>query len=275
MRWRGIIMGMNSIVRDYLAHALENTSRLAERLSLNSLTPAVAMWEENRYLVVASCDNYQQHEFRLMMFYDDNSPTLLGERVLAFSPMAAAAAARALNDKLDKTDSLHIDYDGDKTIMLVAQGITICLKATESKHRDNIRKLALSFAEEIRSETIKINAKEFLTMLPKPRRNNDRMYMLVHFFENTWQVGIQPDLDSWKPTEHNGVFDAEDVQGKPNLKLNVPRLREALEAAERYHPFAECAIETTNQNEPVLIRVNVGKALYFKAYIMPVVEIQR
>jgi len=268
-------MGMNSIVRDYLAHALENTSRLAERLNLKSLTPAVSMWEEDRYLVVASCDNYQQHEFRLMLFRDDDSPTLLGGRVLAFSPMAVAAAARALNDKLDKTDSLHIDYDGEKTFTLVAQDITIGLKAIESKHRDNIRKLSSSFVGETRSETIKINAKEFLTMLPKSRRNNDRMHMLIHFYENTWQVGIQPDLDSWQLTEHNGVFDAEDVQGKPNFKLNVPKLREALEVAELYHPFAECFIAATNHNEPILVHVKVGRAVDFRAYIMPVVEIQR
>jgi hypothetical protein len=122
---------------------------------------------------------------------------------------------------------------------------------------------------------IKVNAKELLAALPKPRRNNERMHMLVQFYGNTWQVGIQPELNNWQPTEHNGAFDAQDVQGTPDCKLNVQMLREALEVAEHYHPFAECTIALTKRNEPALVRVEIGKVLYYKAYIMPIVKIPR
>ena len=99
--------------------------------------------------------------------------------------------------------------------------------------------------------------------------------MLVHFHGNTWQIGEQPKLNDWQPSEHNGVFDAKDVQGTPDCKLNVQMLREALEVAEHYHSFAECTIELTKHNEPALVRVEIGKVLYYKAYIMPIVKIQR
>jgi len=268
---------MNSIVRDYLAYAFENTSRLAKQLNRESLTSVVAMWQENSYLVVATCDGYRQHEFRLLMFRDDgSSPALLHERILAFSPAAVAAASRALDEQLGENDLLHIDYDDDQTtVSLSAPGITISLKATESLHRDHIRRFAATFNEVERFDVIKINAKEFLSALPKPRRNNERMYMLVHFHGNTWQIGEQPKLNDWQPFEHNGVFDAKDVQGTPDCKLNVQMLREALEVAERYHPFAECTIALTKRNEPALVRVEIGKVLYYKAYIMPIVKIPR
>ena len=268
---------MNSIVRDYLAYAFESTSRLAKQLNRESLTPIVAMWQENNYLVVATCDGYRQHEFRLLMFRDDGScPALLHERILAFSPAAIAAAARAFDEKLGEIDSLYVDYyDDQTTISLLASGITIGLKATESQHKDHIRRFAATFIETERPDAIKINAKELLAALPKPRRNNERMYMLVHFHGNTWQAGMQPDMASWQPTEHNGVFSSADVQGAPNCKLNVQMLRDALEVAERYHPFAECTIALTKRNEPALVRVEIGKVLYYKAYIMPIVKIQR
>ena len=268
---------MNSIVRDYLAYALANTSRLAKQLNRESLTPIVAMWQEDNYLVIATCDGYRQHEFRLLMFRDDgSSPVLLHERLLAFSPAAVAAAARAFDEQLGEIDSLHVDYDDNQTtISLLAPSITISLKATESLHRDHIRRFAANFTEVERPDVIKINAKEFLSALPKPRRNNERMYMLVHFHGNTWQIGEQPKLNDWQPFEHNGVFDAKDVQGTPDCKLNVQMLRESLEIAERYHPFAECTIALTKRNEPVLVRAEIGKVLDFRAYIMPIVKIQR
>jgi len=268
---------MNSIVRDYLAYAFESTSRLAKQLNRESLTPIVAMWQENNYLVVATCDGYRQHEFRLLMFHDDGkSPALLYERVLAFSPVAIAAAARALDEQLGENDLLYINYDDDQTtVSLTAPSITINLKATESQHKDHIRRFAATFTTTERPDAIKINAKELLTALPKPRRNNERMYMLVHFLGNTWQAGMQPELKNWQPNEHNGVFSADDVQGAPDCKLNVQMLREALEVAERYHPFAECTIELTKHNEPALVRVEIGKVLYYKAYIMPIVKIPR
>jgi len=268
---------MNSIVRDYLAYAFESTSRLAKQLNRESLTPIVAMWQENNYLVVATCDGYRQHEFRLLMFRDDgSSPALLHERILAFSPAAIAAAARAFDEKLGEIDSLYVDYyDDQTTISLLASGITIGLKATESQHKDHIRRFAATFIETERPDAIKINAKELLAALPKPRRNNERMYMLVHFLGNTWQAGMQPELKNWQPTEHNGVFSADDVQGAPDCKLNIQMMREALEVAERYHPFAECTIALTKRNEPALVRVEIGKVLYYKAYIMPIVKIQR
>jgi len=124
---------MNSIVRDYLAYAFESTSRLAKQLNRESLTPVVAMWQENNYLVVATCDGYRQHEFRLLMFRDDgSSPALLHERILAFSPTAIAATARAFYEQLGENDLLHVDYEDDKTtILLSAPCITIGLKATE------------------------------------------------------------------------------------------------------------------------------------------------
>ena len=267
---------MNSIVRDYLAYALKNTSRLARQLNHESLTPVVAMWQENSYLVVATCDGYRQHEFRLLMFRDDgSSPALLHGRVLAFSPMAIAAASRALDEQLGENDLLHIDYDDDQTtISLSAPSITMSLKATESRHKDHIRRFAATFTDTERPDVIKVNAKELLAALPKPRRNNERMYMLVHFLGNTWQAGMQPELKNWQPTEHNGVFDAQDVQGTPDCKLNVQMLREALEVAERYHPFSECTIALTKRNEAVLVQASVGKVLDFRAYIMPIVKIQ-
>ena len=267
---------MNSIVRDYLAYAFESTSRLAKQLNHESLTPVVAMWQEDNYLVVATCDGYRQHEFRLLMFRDDgSSPVLLHQRVLAFSPAAIAAAARAIDEKLGENDLLYIDYNDDQTtISLLAPGIAINLKATESQHKDHIRRFASTFTEIERPDVIKVNAKEFLSALPKPRRNNERIYMFVHFHECTWQVGVQSKLNSWQPTEHNGVFDAQDVQGTPSCKLNVQMLREALEVAERYHPFAECTIALTKRNEAVLVQASVGKVLDFRAYIMPVVNLQ-
>ena len=268
---------MNSIVRDYLAYAFENTSRLARQLNHESLTPIVAMWQENSYLVVATCDGYRQHEFRLLMFRDDgNSPALLHGRVLAFSPVAIAAAARALDEQLGENDLLYINYDDDQTtISLLAPGIAVNLKATESQHKDHIRRFAATFTETERPDIIKLNAKEFLAALPKPRRNNERMYMLVHFHGNTWQIGEQPKLNDWQPSEHNGVFDTQDVQGTPDCKLNVNMLREALEVAERYHPFAESTIALTKRNEAILVHAIVGKVLDFRAYIMPIVKIQR
>ena len=267
---------MNSIVRDYLAYALANTSRLAKQLNRESLTPIVAMWQEDNYLVIATCDGYRQHEFRLLMFRDDGrSPTLLYERVLAFSPVTIAAAARALDEQLGENNLLHVDYDDDQTtISLSAPSITISLKATESLHRDHIRRFAATFTEIERPDVIKVNAKELLAALPKPRRNNERTFMFVHFHECTWQVGMQSKLNSWQPTEHNGVFDAQDVQGTPGCKLNVQMLREALEIAERYHPFSECTIALTKRNEAVLVQAVVGKVLDFRAYIMPVVNLQ-
>jgi len=267
---------MNSIVRDYLAYAFESTSRLAKQLNRESLTPVVAMWQENNYLVVATCDGYRQHEFRLLMFRDDgSSPALLHERILAFSPAAVAAASRALDEQLGEIDSLYVDYyDDQTTISLLAPGITISLKATESLHRDHIRRFAATFTDTERPDVIKVNAKELLAALPKPRRNNERIYMFVHFHECTWQVGVQSKLNSWQPTEHNGVFDAQDVQGTPGCKLNVQMLREALEVAERYHPFSECTIALTKRNEAVLVHASVGKVLDFRAYIMPVVNLQ-
>jgi len=270
-------MSMNSIVRDYLAYAFANTSRLSKLLNHESLTPIVAMWQEDNYLVIATCDGYRQHEFRLLMFRDDgNSPALLHGRVLAFNPAAIAAAARALNEQLSENDLLHIDYDDDKTtILLLASGITVSLKATESQHKDHIRRFASTFTGIERPDVIKINAKELLAALPKPRRNNERMHMLVQFYGNTWQVGIQPELNNWQPTEHNGAFDAQDVQGTPDCKLNVQMLREALEVAERYHPFAESTIALTKRNEAILVHAIVGKVLDFRAYIMPIVKIQR
>jgi len=273
---RGIIRSMNSIVRNYLAHALEDTNRLAKRLNRGSMTPVVAMWQEGHRLVIASCDSYQQHEFRLFIFRDDPGfPPLLHERVLAFSPTAIAATARAFYEQLGENDLLHIDYDDDQTtISLLAPGITIGLKATESLHKDHIRRFAATFTETERPDVIKINAKEFLSALPKPRRNNERIYMFVHFHECTWQVGVQSKLNSWQPTEHNGVFDAQDVQGTPDCKLNVQMLREALEVAERYHPFSECTISLTKRNEAVLVQASVGKVMDFRAYIMPVVNLQ-
>jgi hypothetical protein len=268
---------MNSIVRDYLAYAFESTSRLAKQLNHESLTPVVAMWQEDNYLVIATCDGYRQHEFRLLMFRDDGSPpALLHARVLAFSPVAIAAAARALDEQLGENDLLYIDYDDDQTtILLLAPGITINLKATESQHKDHIRRFAATFTTTERPDVIKINAKELLTALPKPRRNNERMYMLVQFYGNTWQVGMQLKLNSWQPIAHNGVFETQDVQGTPDCKLNVQMLREALEVAERYYPFAECTIALTKRNEAVLVQASVGKVLDFRAYIMPVVKIQR
>jgi len=267
---------MNSIVRDYLAYAFENTSRLAKQLNHEFLTPVVAMWQENSYLVVATCDGYRQHEFRLLMFKDDgSSPALLHQRILAFSPVTIAAAARALDEQLGENDLLHIDYDDDQTtISLLAPSITISLKATESLHRDHIRRFAATFNEIERPDVIKVNAKELLAALPKPRRNNERTFMFVHFHECTWQVGMQSKLNSWQPTEHNGVFDAQDVQGTPDCKLNVQMLREALEVAERYHPFSECTISLTKRNEAVLVQASVGKVMDFRAYIMPVVNLQ-
>jgi len=268
---------MNSIVRDYLAYAFKSTSCLAKQLNRESLTPVVAMWQEDNYLVIATCDGYRQHEFRLLMFRDDgSSPALMHGRVLAFSPAAIAAAARALDDKLGEIDSLHVDYyDDQTTISLLASGITIGLKATESQHKDHIRRFAATFTEVERPDVIKVNAKELLAALPKPRRNNERMHMLVHFLGSTWQVGIQPELNNWQPTEYSGTFNAEDVQGETDCKLNVQMLREALEVAERYHPFAECTIALTKRNEPALVRVEIGKVLYYKAYIMPIVKIPR
>jgi hypothetical protein len=235
------------------------------------------MWQENSYLVVATCDGYRQHEFRLLMFRDDGSPpTLLHERVLAFSPTAIAATARAFYEQLGENNLLHIDYDDDQTtVALTAPGITISLKATESLHRDHIRRFAATFNEVERPDAIKINAKEFLTALPKPRRNNERMHMLVHFLGSTWQVGIQPELNNWQPTEYSGTFNAEDVQGETDCKLNVRMLREALEVAERYHPFSECTIAFTKRNEAVLVHASIGKVLDFRAYIMPIIKIQR
>jgi len=268
---------MNSIVRDYLAYAFESTSRLAKQLNRESLTPIVAMWQENSYLVIATCDGYRQHEFRLLMFRDDgSSPALLHGRVLAFSPIAIAAASRALDEQLGENDLLHIDYDDDQTtISLSASSITISLKATESLHRDHIRRFAATFTDTERPDVIKVNAKELLAALPKPRRNNERMHMLVRFCRNTWQVGIQPELNNWQPTEYSGTFNAEDVQGEPDCKLNVRMLREALEVADRYHPFTECTIALTKRNEAVLVQASVGKVLDFRAYIMPIVKIQR
>jgi hypothetical protein len=268
---------MNSIVRNYLAYAFANTSRLSKLLNRESLTPIVAMWQEDNYLVVATCDGYRQHEFRLLMFRDDgSSPTLLHEHLLAFSPAAIAAAARTLDEKLDEADSLNIHYDDDQTtISLLAPGITISLKATESQHKDHIRRFAATFTEVERLDVIKVNAKEFLSALPKPRRNNERMHMLVHFHNNTWQAGMQPELNNWQPTGHSGTFNADDVQGTPDCKLNVQMLREALEVAERYHPFAKCTIALTKRNEPALVRVEIGEVLYYKAYIMPIVKIPR
>jgi len=268
---------MNSIVRDYLAYAFENTSRLAKQLNRESLTPVVAMWQENSYLVVATCDGYRQHEFRLLMFRDDgSSPALLHERILAFSPAAVAAASRALDEQLGENDLLHIDYDDDQTtISISAPSITISLKATESRHKDHIRRFAATFTEVERPDVIKVNAKELLAALPKPRRNNERMYMLVHFHGNTWQAGMQPELKNWQPIEHNGVFSADDVHGAPDCKLNVQMLREALEVADSYHPFTECTIALTKRNEAVLVQASVGKVLDFRAYIMPIVKIQR
>jgi hypothetical protein len=267
---------MNSIVRNYLAHALEDTNRLAKRLNRGSMLPVVAMWQEGHRLVIASCDSYQQHEFRLFIFRDDPGfPPLLHERVLAFSPTAIAATARAFYEQLGENDLLHIDYDDDQTtVALTAPGITISLKATESLHRDHIRRFAATFNEVERPDVIKVDAKELLAALPKPRRNNERTFMFVHFHECTWQVGMQSKLNSWQPTEHNGVFDAQDVQGTPGCKLNVQMLREALEVAERYHPFAECTIALTKRNEAALVHVSVGKVLDFRAYIMPVVNLQ-
>ena len=268
---------MNSIVRDYLAYAFANTSRLSKLLNHESLIPIVAMWQEDNYLVIATCDGYRQHEFRLLMFRDDGrSPTLLYERVLAFSPVTIAAAARALDEQLGENDLLHVDYDDDQTtVSLSAPGITIGLKATESRHKDHIRCFAATFTETERPDIIKLNAKEFLAALPKPRRNHERMHMIVHFCEHTWQVGIQPKLNNWQPAEHNGVFSADDVQGAPDCKLNVQMLREALEVAERYHPFVECTIALTKRNEAVWVHAVVGKVLDFRAYIMPIVKIQR
>jgi len=268
---------MNSIVRDYLAYAFENTSRLAKQLNRESLTPIVAMWQEDNYLVIATCDGYRQHEFRLLMFRDDSgSPTLLHERILAFSPATVAAAARAFDEQLGENDLLYINYyDDQTTISLLAPGIAVNLKATESQHKDHIRRFAATFTEVERPDAIKINAKEFLTALPKPRRNNERMYMLVHFLGNTWQAGMQPELKNWQPTEYSGTFNAEDVQGETDCKLNVRMLREALEVAERYHPFAECTIAFTKRNEAVLVQASVGKVMDFRAYIMPIVKIQR
>jgi len=267
---------MNSIVRNYLAHALEDTNRLAKRLNRGSMPPVVAMWQEDHCLVIASCDNYQQHEFRLFIFRDDPGfPPLLHERVLAFSPAAVAAASRALDEQLGEIDSLYVDYyDDQTTISLLAPGITISLKATESLHRDHIRRFAATFTDTERPDVIKVNAKELLAALPKPRRNNERMYMLVHFLGNTWQAGMQPELRNWQPTEHNGVFSADGVQGAPDCKLNIQMLREALEVAERYHPFSECTIAFTKRNEAVLVQASVGKVLDFRAYIMPVVKLQ-
>ena len=270
----GIIRSMNSIVRDYLVHALEDTNRLAKRLNRGSMSPVVAMWQEGHRLVIASCDSYQQHEFRLFIFRDD-LPPLLHERVLAFSPTAIAATARAFYEQLGENDLLHVDYEDDKTtILLSAPCITIGLKATESLHRDHIRRFAATFTEIERPDVIKVNAKELLAALPKPRRNNERTFMFVHFHECTWQVGVQSKLNSWQPTEHNGVFDAQDVQGTPDCKLNVQMLREALEVAERYHPFSECTISLTKRNEAVLVQASIGKVMDFRAYIMPVVNLQ-
>jgi hypothetical protein len=267
---------MNSIVRDYLAYAFANTSRLSKLLNHESLTPIVAMWQEDNYLVIATCDGYRQHEFRLLMFRNDgSSPALLHERVLAFSPTAIAATARAFYEQLGENDLLHIDYDDDQTtILLSAPSITMSLKATESRHKDHIRRFAATFTEVERPDVIKVNAKELLAALPKPRRNNERMYMLVHFLDNTWQVGTQPKLNDWQPAEYSGTFNAEDVQGTPDCKLNVQMLRESLEVAERYHPFSECTIALTKRNEPVLVRAEIGKVLDFRAYIMPIVKIQ-
>ena len=268
---------MNSIVRDYLAYAFESTSRLAKQLNHESLTPVVAMWQENSHLVVATCDGYRQHEFRLLMFRDDGSaPALLHERILAFSPVAIAAAARAFDEQLGENDLLHIDYDDDRTtVSLTAPCITIVPKATESRHKDHIRRFAAAFTGVERPDVIKVNAKELLAALPKPRRNNERMHMLVRFCGNTWQVGIQPELNNWQPTEYSGTFNAEDVQGEPDCKLNVRMLREALEVAERYHPFSECTIAFTKRNEAVLVHASIGKVLDFRAYIMPIIKIQR
>jgi hypothetical protein len=210
------------------------------------------------------------------MFRDDgSSPALLHERILAFSPAAVAAASRALDEQLGEIDSLYVDYyDDQTTISLLAPGIAVNLKATESQHKDHIRRFAATFTEVERPDAIKINAKEFLSALPKPRRNNERMYMLVHFHGNTWQAGMQPELKNWQPTEHNGVFSADDVQGAPDCKLNVQMLREALEVAERYHPFSECTVALTKRNDAVLVQASVGKVLDFRAYIMPIVKIQ-
>jgi hypothetical protein len=267
---------MNSIVRDYLAYAFKSTSRLAKQLNRESLTPVVAMWQEDNYLVIATCDGYRQHEFRLLMFRDDgSSPALLHERILAFSPAAVAAASRALDEQLGEIDSLYVDYyDDQTTISLLAPGIAVNLKATESQHKDHIRRFAATFIETERPDAIKINAKELLAALPKPRRNNERMYMLVHFLDNTWQVGTQPKLNNWQPAEYSGTFNAEDVQGTPDCKLNVQMLREALEVAERYHPFSECTVALTKRNDAVLVQASVGKVLDFRAYIMPIVKIQ-
>ena len=139
---------MNSIVRDYLAYAFESTSRLAKQLNHESLTPVVAMWQEDNYLVVATCDGYRQHEFRLLMFREDgSSPVLLHERILAFSPAAVAAASRVLDEQLGENDLLHIDYDDDRTtVSLTAPCITIVPKATESRHKDHIRRFEIGRA---------------------------------------------------------------------------------------------------------------------------------
>jgi len=240
---------MQHVIRHSLHASLADCARLASKLT-HFATQEVALWEQDKRLVVASCDNHRLHEFS-MLIYDYPGP-VLGNRIVSLEHQVAGAIARALEKGKDY-DGVEICYheSSNELTFKTVEGLKLIASAIPVKHAEHVHELSRRFGElAYESQLCDIPCQGNLLNMVKKQKER-------------FEIGAET------------ITEAKSVIGKPEVILWGQYLRDAIEAAEEAVKHASktdrvFSLSVGEPKAPVRVETNQGYALAFRAYIMPV-----
>jgi len=240
---------MQHVIRHSLRASLADCARLASNLT--SFTPqAVALWERDKRLVIASSDDHRLHEFS-MLIHDCPEP-VLGNRVISLEHQVAGAIARALEKGKDY-DGVEICYQesSNELTFKTVEGLRLIAPVIPAKHAEHVHQLSYRFGRlAYESQICDIPCQGNLLSMVKKQKERFAI-------------------------DAKTITEAKLVIGKPEVTLWGQYLREAIEAAEEaLKPSSKTdrvfSISVDEPKSPMRIETNRNYALAFRAYIMPV-----
>jgi len=240
---------MQHVIRHSLRASLADCARLASKLT-RFTRQEVALWEQDRRLIVASSDDHRLHEFS-MLIHDCPEP-VLGNRVISLEHQVAGAIARALEKGKDY-DGVEICYQesSNELTFKTVEGLRLIAPVIPAKHAEHVHELSRRFSElAYESQLCDIPCQGDLINLVKKCKGD----FIV---------------------DAETILEAKSMTGKPEVTLCGRYLRDAIEAAEEALKSSSktdrvFSISVDEPKAPARIETNQAYALAFRAYIMPV-----
>jgi len=240
---------MPHVIRHSLRASLADCARLASKLT-RFTRQEVALWEQNRRLVVASSDDHRLHEFS-MLLHDCPEP-ILGDRVVSLEHQVAGAIARAL-EKGGDYDGVEICYrePSNQLEFKTVEGLRLIASAIPAKHAEHVHELSHRFG--------KLAYENRLCDIPC----QGDLINLVKKCKGDFIVDAET------------ILEAKSMTGKPEVTLCGRYLRDAMEAAEQALKSSRktdrvFSISVDEPKAPARVETNQAYAFAFRAYIMPV-----